>query len=224
MAVRTIACVVVALCGATLPPATALAGSAMRLSGGAPALAPLAQLLFCNAYASQCAPSGEALARSQDETKALLTRVNDEVNARIRPARKTSLGVPIWEIDPQQGDCNDYAVSKRAALIAQGAPASALRLAHVVTARGEDHLVLVARVDDGDYVLDNLNRRVLPVEQAGYRWVKAQLAGSSAWELARLTRETSPQAAPQAAPPLMASRARDQFDFVLRGAVMPDRG
>jgi predicted transglutaminase-like cysteine proteinase len=54
-----------------------------------------------------------------------------------------------------QGDCEDYAITKRHQLIELGWSTAELRLAVTRTASGEGHLVLVARTAGGDVVLDN---------------------------------------------------------------------
>ncbi|WWE91844.1 transglutaminase-like cysteine peptidase [Bradyrhizobium symbiodeficiens] len=72
------------------------------------------------------------------------------------------------------GDCNDYAVTKRHALLERGWPARALLLAEVVTGSGEHHLILVVRTRSGDVVVDNLNANVRPWSKTNYQWVRMQ--------------------------------------------------
>jgi predicted transglutaminase-like cysteine proteinase len=55
-----------------------------------------------------------------------------------------------------------------------GWPKSALRLAVVLTEGGQGHLVLVARMSDGDVVLDNLSSSVRPWSTVGYQWISMQ--------------------------------------------------
>ena len=78
-------------------------------------------------------------------------------------------------INPDRGDCNDYAVSKRHELLKRGWPAGALLLSEVVTNSGEHHLVLVVRTRSGDLVLDNLTPQIKPWSRAPYRWVRIQM-------------------------------------------------
>ena len=50
----------------------------------------------------------------------------------------------MWTIAPHEGDCNDYAVTKRHQLLEKGLPSSALRLSVTKTVTlGVGHLVLV---------------------------------------------------------------------------------
>lgn len=78
-----------------------------------------------------------------------------------------------WESANGRGDCNGFALAKRRALLAAGAPLSALHLCRCWTETDEAHLVLVVDTEDeGPLVLDNryaapMRRQDLP----GYRWV-----------------------------------------------------
>jgi predicted transglutaminase-like cysteine proteinase len=83
----------------------------------------------------------------------------------------------VWLIGPDRGDCNDYAVTKRHALMQRGWPARALLLSEVVTSSGEHHLVLVVRTSEGDLVLDSLTDRIKPWFKTRYRWVRMQTPG-----------------------------------------------
>ena len=90
--------------------------------------------------------------------KAELAKVNREVNRAIRPQENPN-GVTAeeWLVAPRDGDCNDFAVTKRHELLARGWPSRSLLLAEAVVASGEHHLVLVVRTREDDVVLDNLN-------------------------------------------------------------------
>lgn len=89
---------------------------------------------------------------------------------------------------PVLGDCNDYAVTKRHRLTADGWPARDVLLSEVVTVSGEHHLVVV-RTSDGDLVLDNLTDRIVPWFHKPYRWVRIQMPENGVRSKARcLTR------------------------------------
>lgn len=152
--------------GQSLPQASALGDGDLTL-------APLAFIQFCNAYADQCRGGAGVLSLTAAHW-AEMAAVNTAVNARIAPnAGKDGFK---WSLETRYGNCNDYAVQKRAALIARGFPAGALSLAAVVTGSGENHLVLTVRTDRGDFVLDNLRGRVVAWNSTGYRWLKRQSA------------------------------------------------
>ena len=83
-----------------------------------------------------------------------------------------------WLVAPREGDCNDYAVTKRHELLARGWPSSSLLLAEVIVPSGEHHLVLVVRTREEDVTLDSLNWNLRPVSQIPYQWVRAQQVGN----------------------------------------------
>ncbi|UWU75166.1 transglutaminase-like cysteine peptidase [Bradyrhizobium huanghuaihaiense] len=144
------------------------------------ALAPLQFVKFCMNNGSECAAdSAERTLPSGERAMSMLREVNSAVNASITPMQKsTNPTVARWTIAPSAGDCNDYAVTKRHQLIEMGWPSSALRLAVVLTNGGQGHLVLVARLADGDFVLDNLSASVRPWNAAEYEWISMQSAGN----------------------------------------------
>lgn len=97
---------------------------------------------------------------------------------------------------PPEGDCEDYALEKRARLIALGWDRSALTLAVADVPRAGVHALLVVQTDHGDFVLDNLHRDPQPMERLNYRWISRQSPRSmTEWATARL--EPSAYAAPQ---------------------------
>ena len=101
---------------------------------------------------------------------------NQTVNRSIIPeSKEPSLADETWLINPDRGDCNDYAVTKRHELLNRGWPSGALLLSEVVTNWGKHHLVLVVRTRSGDLVLDNLTPQIEPWTRAPYRWVRIQM-------------------------------------------------
>jgi predicted transglutaminase-like cysteine proteinase len=97
-------------------------------------------------------------ARGQDR---VLIEVNDRVNASIRYVRQSD-GMESARVLPTEGDCDDYVWSKMMLLAREGVAMQ--RMAPTpVRYRGQEHVVLV--VDDA-WVLDNIERRVVPVETA----------------------------------------------------------
>jgi predicted transglutaminase-like cysteine proteinase len=153
--------------------ATAPSGSFLKEAQNV--LAPLQFVKFCMNNPAECEPSSsEARLPARDAAFAMLADVNATVNANIHPlAKSTDPILARWAISPSSGDCNDYAVTKRHMLIAMGWPASALRLA-VVYAPAGGHLVLVARLQDGDYILDNLAADVRKWGAVDYQWVSME--------------------------------------------------
>jgi len=121
----------------------------------------------------------------------LLTGTNDKINGSItQRSDKDVYGVDEYWNTPLEaglatGDCEDFVLEKRHALIAQGVPASALSIAVVNTIRGETHAVLLVATDHGEYAMDSLTPWILPWEKTGYHWRERQVAGSpSRWAMA----------------------------------------
>ena len=145
-----------------------------------PTLAPLQHVRFCLQYPNECRSTSSADQRI-DLTAAslkLLERVNHQVNASILPKLKSYRGdlAEMWTIAPKEGDCNDYAVTKRHQLLEIGLPSSALRLSVTKTALGVGHFVLVVSTKRGDLVMDSLSDVIRPPQATDYQWLKIQSA------------------------------------------------
>ena len=182
----TVAAGLLALVGVESSDAASLGGATRNLKKAPaaqfiaerhPTLAPFSHVLFCKENPGECSGRGSRdvvvtiTADKADE----LERVNRQVNRAIRP-RHDRAGVlgDRWSLAPQDGDCEDYALTKRHRLVALGWPASALRLAVVTTRQGEGHAVLVVKTSAGDLVLDNRTGLIKPWRDTGLRWVKIQ--------------------------------------------------
>jgi predicted transglutaminase-like cysteine proteinase len=73
------------------------------------------------------------------------------------------------------GDCEDFALAKRKILIdTYGFNRNDVSMSVLRRPQGDVHAVLMVRTPYGDYVLDNLERDVLPWHQTGYSWLKKQ--------------------------------------------------
>lgn len=73
------------------------------------------------------------------------------------------------------GDCEDFALAKRKILIdTYGFSRNNVSMSVLRRSGGDIHAVLMVRTPYGDYVLDNLERNVLPWHQTGYQWLKKQ--------------------------------------------------
>lgn len=102
--------------------------------------------------------------------------VNSAVNTQIKPASDQELygREERWIVPTVAGDCEDYALLKRARLHAAGIPMSDLLMTVVRKRDGTGHAVLTLRTAQGDFVLDNLDWRVLPWRQTPYEFLKRQ--------------------------------------------------
>jgi len=157
----------------------AIGGLAMSAPAVAGNKAPLGYQLMCLKTPSECKGGGTASVKATADIMDKLTRVNSKVNRSIRP--RNDRGADVWSANATSGDCEDYALGKRRALIKAGLPASSLRIAYVKTRRGEDHAILVVKTSKGDYALDNLNASVRPLSQTGYRVISTSGANPMKW-------------------------------------------
>ena len=111
--------------------------------------------------------------------------VNDRINrAILKRSDRELYGVDEnWtlplEAGVNAGDCEDFVLEKRRALLEAGVPQSALSIAVVTTYRGVSHAVLLISTDRGDYVLDSLTPWILPWAKTDYHWDERQVAGST---------------------------------------------
>jgi len=149
--------------------------------------APIGLMAFCRRHPEQCARRAN-LQQAAVQTVSLnerawaeLTSVNTAVNAAISPVadldrynRREYWTMPISLTGGAAGDCEDYALEKRQALIELGWPPEALRLAVADSNWTGPHTVLIAVTDSGDFVLDNLSDRVKPWSKTPYQWRKRQ--------------------------------------------------
>lgn len=142
---------------------------------------------FCARRPDQCLgePAGPRQVSFTPETWTILSSVNSAINLAVAPEDdKSHYGTEEYWTLPLDGygDCDDYVMAKRHALMAAGIPESALRIAIVFTSRFVRHTVLIVATDSGNYVLDNLRNDIVTWDKAEYGWIKGQdPASSSGW-------------------------------------------
>jgi predicted transglutaminase-like cysteine proteinase len=125
---------------------------------------------------------GEGFLLLDRENWALLNRVNRMVNRRIRQASDQSVfgQADYWQApvgDGAYGDCEDYVLAKRQALIEAGVPEAALSIAIVETRWGESHAVLLVTGETGEVVLDSLSSWISRWDRVDYVWRERQAPG-----------------------------------------------
>ncbi|QGZ93368.1 hypothetical protein DSM104635_00178 [Terricaulis silvestris] len=112
-----------------------------------------------------------------------MNEVSRDVNHTIAPVSdQDQYGVPdYWTVPVSvraglaaSGDCEDYALEKRARLIALGWLPQSLVLAVVTAPTIGRHAVLVVQTDRGDLVLDNLHDEPRELASLGYQWLSRQ--------------------------------------------------
>lgn len=143
------------------------------------AKAPVGYQIFCLKNPGECKGGGASEIALTDHVMQLLKSVNASVNRSIRP--RHDKGADVWSANATSGDCEDYVLAKRRALIKAGLPSSALRIAYVKTRKGEGHAILVVVTDGKKWVLDNINGRVRPLSQSGYRLISMSGANPRSW-------------------------------------------
>lgn len=99
-------------------------------------------------------------------------RINSDVNASV--AYKSDLeqfDTPeFWAMAGKFGDCEDYALAKRNALLNAGWPKDKLGLCVCYTQLGEGHCVLWVETDKGSFILDNNYAFPVKPSELPYKW------------------------------------------------------
>jgi predicted transglutaminase-like cysteine proteinase len=144
-------------------------------------LPPLGHTHFCVRYPRDCdrTSSRNIASIPFGERWPQLNFINEMINAVIAPKPGEPAIDSDWMIGPAEGNCNDYAVTKRHLLLEAGWPASALLLAEVVlVTTGEHHLILIVRGTNSDFVLDNLRPFIVGLAEThdDYLWVRVESA------------------------------------------------
>ncbi|MBW9054969.1 transglutaminase-like cysteine peptidase [Rhizobium mesosinicum] len=162
----------------------ALAGQALPV--GRSIGAPVGFASACASYRWLChgtAVQPRARGAAEQAGMPLLRRVTRAVNFSVRSTEDRS--ADDWTLPVGgRGDCEDYALQKMKDLIDAGFPANRLALSVVIGPHDENHVVLIARLDDGDYVLDNLNNGVKPWRATPYTFLATQdFRARSTWRV-----------------------------------------
>ena len=139
---------------------------------------PVGHAEFCQHWPDECRanPDPVAAVSLNEGLWQQLLAVNAGVNQAVVPVTDQELYqvAEFWTYPNGYGDCEDYALAKRRALIEAGWPASTLLMAVVKQANGEGHAVLMVRTDRGDLVLDNQIGTVDLWNQTPYKFIKRQ--------------------------------------------------
>ncbi|WP_258158533.1 transglutaminase-like cysteine peptidase [Rhizobium sp. TH2] len=111
----------------------------------------MAHAVFCIQHAEECPATGPTVIKWSQHVDRDIQGIDHTVNDSIIPRNETS---DEWTINPRFGDCDDFVVTKRHALIQLGYPARALRPKVVSRNKPNDHLVLEVVTTKQTYVLD----------------------------------------------------------------------
>ncbi|MCG6115986.1 MAG: transglutaminase-like cysteine peptidase [Mesorhizobium sp.] len=138
---------------------------------------PIGHYEFCQRMPQECGPTNAAGAQVDltRELWAKIVEVNNLVNTMVTPRTDWEMwGVEeYWAYpDTGYGDCEAYALEKRRQLIQAGVPAASLLMTVVRQQNGEGHAVLTVNTTMGDFILDNLEPRVLRWHETDYEILK----------------------------------------------------
>lgn len=139
---------------------------------------PIGHYDFCQRHSHECAPLQthkpvELTRELWDE----IVRINNHVNTTV--VEMTDLEAwgqeeyweyPIYGI----GDCEDFALEKRRLLHEAGVPLSNLPITVLRESNGNGHAVLTVNTSMGDFILDNLEPRILLWSDTDYEFLKRQ--------------------------------------------------
>lgn len=139
---------------------------------------PVGHAEFCRSHADECGRNAnpvQAMTLTQARWDELLT-VNADINTRVVPVTDQQLYKvnEFWTYPNGYGDCEDFVLAKRRALIERGWAPSTLLITVVKQLNGEGHAVLIARTDRGDLVLDNQEGLIKVWNETPYQYIKRQ--------------------------------------------------
>jgi predicted transglutaminase-like cysteine proteinase len=140
---------------------------------------PIGWVQFCATYISECntRPVEPRDIVLDDKAWNSLVRINKWANDNVRPMTDMDhYGMIQWWRYPDDGSgaCHSYALLKRRMLLQAGWPRTALLMTIVHEANGEGHAVLTVKTDRGEYILDNLNDKILLWSKTQYHFYKRQ--------------------------------------------------
>ena len=139
---------------------------------------PVGHYEFCQRNPQECQPTrASARVELTRDLWAKIVEINNVTNTRITPRTDMEMwGVEEYWSYPTNGygDCEDYVLEKRRRLIKAGIPASNLPITVVRQPNGDGHAVLTVNTHLGDFVLDNLEPRVLAWNETDYQYLKRQ--------------------------------------------------
>lgn len=145
---------------------------ASRMTVSAPASA--ADLCTISSWA--CG-RGDASAKISAGQLDLAVALNRKINREVRQIPDQSqYGRPDhWALPTARGgDCEDFALLKKKLLVQAGVNPRRLLIATVLDRDRNAHAVLVLRTEEGDFVLDNLDDRILHWQSTGYTFLRMQ--------------------------------------------------
>lgn len=150
---------------------------------------------FCKSHRDDCTANPNATA-AMPLTEARwneLVQINNVVNSAIIAVTDEDYYkvAEYWAYPDGYGDCEDFALAKRKALIEAGWSPSTLLMTVVRETKGTGHAVLMVRTDRGDLVLDNQDGRILLWNETPYHYLKRQSQADAGQWVDLLDRRTT---------------------------------
>lgn len=148
---------------------------------------PVGHLDFCRQRPGECGPNKivEAAVSLNEANWQQLVSINAHFNQTIVPVTDQELYQveEFWTYPTSgYGDCEDFVLAKRRALIEAGWPVSTLLISVVRQTDGSGHAVLLVRTDRGDLVLDNQDSAIRLWNETPYQYLKRQTqANAGQW-------------------------------------------
>ncbi len=167
-----------AACAITFALAAGTASAQSPMPVGGISTQPVGHYEFCRSLPEACAPvRAHAPVELTRELWAQIVEINNHVNRSVIPRTDMELWgrEEVWSFPVRNyGDCEDYALEKQRLLNAIGVPLSNLAITVVRQPNGDGHAVLTVSTHLGDFILDNLEPRVLDWTETEYRYLKRQ--------------------------------------------------
>ncbi|MBZ9676908.1 transglutaminase-like cysteine peptidase [Mesorhizobium sp. ES1-1] len=140
---------------------------------------PVGHYEFCQRVAGECRQMTRKGAPVELTRKlwATIVNINNSVNSKVKPRTDmANYGVDEYWAYPENGygDCEDYALEKRRELMDAGVPAGNLLMTVARQPNGDGHAVLTVRTSLGEFILDNLETKVLSWTDTDYTYLKRQ--------------------------------------------------
>ncbi len=140
---------------------------------------PVGHYEFCQRLPQECKqmPPKQAPTELTRKLWAQIVEINNKVNTKVLPRTDMEIyGVEEYWAYPDNGygDCEDYVLEKRRELMQAGMPAGDLLVTVVRQPNGDGHAVLTVRTSLGEFILDNLESRVLAWSDTDYTYLKRQ--------------------------------------------------
>jgi predicted transglutaminase-like cysteine proteinase len=139
---------------------------------------PIGHFNYCREHPEDCVSNAASPLAPEltNEKWSQMIEINHHANIAVTPVTDMEQysKEEYWTLPSKYGDCEDYVLLKRKLLIKRGWPVSSLLVTVVRQRTGEGHAVLTVRTSKSDYILDNLNGKILPWNKTEYQYLKRQ--------------------------------------------------